>query len=99
MANEEMAKVLAKYLPAGTVEICTEWIVQLNIHLRITKDRSSKFGDYRPVQNGAAHIITVNHNLNRYAFLITFVHEVAHLVCEKKYSRSVAPHGSHWKRE
>jgi len=55
-----MTKVLAKYLPAETVEICGDWIVKLNIHLRITKNRASKFGDYRPLQKGEAHQITIN---------------------------------------
>jgi len=73
--------------------------VRLNIHLRITKSRASKYGDYRPARGTDAHIITVNHNLNQYSFLITFIHEVAHLVCEKKYSRFAAPHGREWKHE
>jgi len=98
-SNTQIAGVLSKYLPDETVETCTKWIVQLNIHFRITKERASKFGDYRPVQNGAAHAITINHNLNKYAFLITFVHEVANLIVQKKHSRFVAPHGAHWKRE
>jgi len=101
-SNPQIADVLRKYFPDETVEICTRWIVQLNIHFRITKERASKFGDYRPAQNGDAHVITINHNLNKYAFLITFVHEVAHLVVQKKYSSrysGIAPHGAQWKRE
>jgi SprT protein len=99
VSNIKITEVLAKYIPEEAVPICTDWIVRLNIHLRITKDRASKYGDYRPARDKNGHIITVNHNLNRYAFLITFIHEVAHLVCEKKYSRFAAPHGQEWKRE
>lgn len=99
MSNTSIAEILAKYIPAPAVPICTNWIVKLNIHLRITKSRASKYGDYRPARGSDAHIITVNHNLNRYSFLITFIHEVAHLVCEKKYSRFAAPHGRKWKHE
>ena len=99
MSNFKIAEVLTKYIPEEAVPICTQWIVSQNIHLRITKDRASKYGDYRPARNKEGHIITVNHNLNRYSFLITFIHEVAHLVCEKKYSRFAAPHGKEWKRE
>ncbi len=99
MSNSTISDVLAKYMPAPAVPICATWIVKLNIHLRITKSRASKYGDYRPARGTDAHIITVNHNLNQYSFLITFIHEVAHLLCEKKYSRFVSPHGREWKNE
>ena len=99
MSNSHLSEVLGKYMPAGAVPVCTNWIVKLNIHLRITKSRASKYGDYRPVRGTDAHVITVNHNLNPYSFLITFIHEVAHLACEKKYSRFIAPHGREWKGE
>jgi len=99
VSNNTISEVLSKYIPAPAVPICTTWIVKLNIHLRITKSRASKYGDYRPARGSDAHLITVNHNLNQYSFLITFIHEVAHLVCEKKYSRFAAPHGKEWKQE
>jgi len=99
VSNFKIAEVLPKYIPQQAVPICTDWIVKLNIHLRITKDRASKYGDYRPVRGTDAHIITINHNLNQYSFLITFIHEVAHLLCEKKYGRKAAPHGVEWKKE
>jgi len=99
VSNLHLSEVLSKYIPASAVPICTGWIVKLNIHLRITKSRASKYGDYRPAHGTDAHIITVNHNLNQYSFLITFIHEVAHLICEKKYSRFVSPHGKEWKNE
>jgi SprT protein len=99
VSNTTIAEVLSKYIPEPAVQVCTHWIVSHNIHLRITKDRASKYGDYRPARDKNGHIITVNHNLNKYSFLITFIHEVAHLVCEKKHSRFAAPHGREWKRE
>ena len=99
MSNSGISEVLNKYMPAPAVSICTDWIVQLNIHLRITKSRASKYGDYRPVRGSDEHIITVNHNLNQYSFLITFIHEVAHLVVEKKHKRFASPHGREWKSE
>jgi SprT protein len=99
MSNDKLSEILSKYVPPEAVSVCTGWIVRLNIHLRITKSRASKFGDYRPARGTDAHVITVNHNLNQYSFLITFIHEVAHLVCEKKYSRFAAPHGREWKHE
>jgi hypothetical protein len=46
-----------------------------------------------------AHQITVNHDLNPYSFLITYVHEVAHLRVESNTRRRIAPHGREWKQE
>jgi SprT protein len=99
MKNPEIQKILSKYIPEEAVPICTTWIVQLNIHLRITKSRASKYGDYRPHPDKNGHIITINHDLNKYSFLVTFIHEVAHLICSKKHSRFVNPHGKEWKCE
>lgn len=70
-----------------------------HINLRITAIRSTRLGDFRPPrQPGAAYRISINHNLNPYQFLITFVHELAHLQVYKKYKNSVQPHGIEWKR-
>ncbi len=43
------------------------------------------------------HQITVNASLNRYKFLITLVHEVAHLVAFREYGMRIKPHGVEWK--
>jgi SprT protein len=67
--------------------------------LKITKARLTKLGDYRHPYNGKPHEITINHNLNSYSFLITLVHEIAHLTTWNKYRRKVLPHGMEWKEE
>ena len=36
-------------------------------------------------------------SLNQYRFLVTLVHEIAHLVAFKKYGRAIKPHGKEWK--
>jgi len=66
---------------------------------KISRSRLSKLGDYRHPFLGKPHQITVNHNLNRYAFLITLTHEVAHLTTWNKFGRKVNPHGAEWKEE
>lgn len=99
MSKEKIKTVLAKYLPERAVDGCAEWIIQKNIHLKITRERASKFGDYRPLPGNRGHKITVNHDLNPFAFLITFVHEVAHLETHLKYNRRHDPHGKEWKQE
>lgn len=99
MNRDQISSVLKKYLPEHAVEPCTDWVVEHRIKVNITKSRASKYGDYRPPQMGKGHHITINHDLNPYAFLITFVHEVAHLTCEIRFKRSIEPHGREWKQE
>jgi hypothetical protein len=99
MSREKISTILSKYLPPSAIECCTSCIIQKNIHLKITKGRSSKYGDYRPLEKGRGHQITVNHDLNPYAFLITFIHEVAHLEAYVKFKHSHEPHGKEWKSE
>ncbi len=91
--------ILEKYLPGGAVDTIYEWLQKYHVHLRISRKRTSKLGDYRPPQNGNGHNITVNHDLNRYAFLITLVHEIAHLVTWEKHGRRARAHGKEWKQE
>jgi len=99
MSTTEIALILSKYIPASCVQVCTSWITNKNIHLKITRGRSSKYGDYRPHEKGDGHHITVNHDLNPFSFLITFVHEVAHLHCFIRYKHRHEPHGREWKEE
>ena len=37
-------------------------------------------------------------NLNKYEFLITLLHELAHLLCFEQYKNSVEAHGKQWKQ-
>jgi SprT protein len=99
MSREQIASVLSKYLPAAAVPVCSAWIINKNIHLKITRGRASKFGDYKPLPKGKGHHISVNHDLNPFAFLITFIHEVAHLHCFINHKRRHEPHGIEWKNE
>jgi len=95
----ERKELLDKYLPAETSDVISEWISMYNIHLRITKNRTTKHGDYYPPVKSQYHRITVNHDLNKYAFLVTLVHEVAHLRVWELYKNKVKPHGREWKME
>lgn len=90
-------EILAEYLPQVAVDLVWEQIKNHNIFFKISKSRNSKLGDYRPPIRSSVHRISVNHDLNPYSFLITFVHEVAHLVVFEKYGNKVSPHGKEWK--
>lgn len=94
---QKNSEILKKYLPEQSVGIIAEWIVQLDFKLKIKKERSTRLGDYTSPRNGMNHLITVNHNLNKFSFLITLVHEVAHLVTYNQHKNTVSPHGKEWK--
>lgn len=92
-----IAEVLAKYVPQGTDRVFAEMVEHYKFHLTITRPRNSKLGDYRAPHGKQGHRITVNGSLNAYAFAITFIHEVAHLVVWERHRHTVAPHGQEWK--
>lgn len=92
-----MEQTLFKYLPERSVSPCFDLIKKCNVHLKIVNERVTRHGDYRRLPSGK-HQITVNANLNKYRFLITLVHEIAHLVAFEKYGRHIKPHGLEWKR-
>lgn len=91
-----MDDVLKKYLPERAVANCLELIQSTGVHLKIVNERVTRHGDYRRMPDGR-HQITVNATLNQYRFLITLVHEIAHLVAFEKYGRRIKPHGLEWK--
>jgi len=97
---DKIRTILDRYLPPGKSELLIDWIVTYRIHLHIKRDRRSKAGDYRaPTPDDPTHRISINYNLNPYAFLITLVHEFAHRTAFEKYGRKASPHGKEWKSE
>ncbi|AIG30169.1 SprT-like domain-containing protein [Flavobacterium psychrophilum] len=91
-----MKTVLEKYIPEHSVAPVFELIKINQVHLKIVNERVTRHGDYRKSLSGK-HEITVNTSLNKYRFLITLIHEIAHLVAFEKYGRSIKPHGEQWK--
>ena len=89
--------VLSNYLPPGAAPVIARWIDYFECEFKISKKRSTKLGDYRHPFKDAGHRISVNFNLNAYAFLITTVHEFAHLLTWNEYKRKAKPHGQEWK--
>ena len=66
------------------------------VQLNIKTPRKTKLGDYRLPDKHGRHRISINNNLNPYAFLITLIHEVAHLITFEKHGRQIKPHGDEW---
>ena len=95
---------LQHYLPQGTSPAVTAYLHQYKVHLTIARHRKSILGDYRHRTHHANHRISVNGNLNAYAFLITLLHELAHLLTYEQHANMpagkagmVPAHGREWK--
>ncbi|HEX2607969.1 MAG TPA: SprT-like domain-containing protein, partial [Flavisolibacter sp.] len=88
---------LQDYLPSNTFEAVHLYLLHFKVHLTIAKERKSILGDYRHRTGNQNHRISINGNLNTYAFLITLLHELAHLLQFEKYGNRVAAHGKEWK--
>jgi hypothetical protein len=88
---------LQHFLPQHTLEPIVAYLQFYHVHLTVARERKSILGDYRHRTTGKNHRISVNGNLNEYAFLITLLHELAHLLTFEKYGNKVASHGREWK--
>ncbi|MFY0653253.1 MAG: transcription elongation protein SprT [Cyclobacteriaceae bacterium] len=99
MSGNKGKDLFEKHVPSTAVDYCYQLWLSFDFNLRITKKRNSKLGDYKFDPATTQHSISVNHNLNKYSFLITYIHEVAHLTTKEKYPRKVSPHGREWKNE
>ena len=89
---------LKDFIPNGSYDQLLEYLHHYRVHLTITKERKTVLGDYRHASEGKNHRISVNGNLNPYAFLITLIHELAHLVTFMQFGNRVSSHGKEWKK-
>jgi SprT protein len=95
--SEHPMQALAAFLPDGSFEKVVQYIHHYKVHLTISKQRKSVLGDYRHSGWGGNHRISVNGNLNKFEFIITLLHELAHLLTYEQYKNKVDAHGKEWK--
>jgi SprT protein len=88
---------LQHYLPKEAAPLVLQLLQQYKVHLTITKERKTVLGDYRHAVNNNNHRISINGNLNPYSFLITLIHELAHLATFIEHGNRVSAHGREWK--
>lgn len=91
-----MIKKLSQYLPENAINQVEEILNIHKIEIKVVNKRTSKHGDFKRLTNGS-FIITINNSLNKYQFLLTLIHEIAHFVTYKE-SKRAKPHGIEWKR-
>lgn len=97
--KESPLQALTIYLPKGSFEHIERYLIIHKVHLTVTRERSSVLGNYQGAYNGKNHRISVNGNLNKYSFLITLIHELAHLLAFEKFGPRISAHGAQWKKE
>ena len=95
--NEAPLDYLRRWIPSAAAPLILEYLNHYQVHLTITRERKSVLGDYRHATRDQNHRISVNGNLNHWSFLITLIHELAHLVTFMEYSNRVQSHGKEWK--
>jgi SprT protein len=88
---------LKKFIPDASAELVLRYLHEYHVHLTITRERKSVLGDYRHAIGEKNHRISINGNLNKYAFLITLIHELAHLLTFMQFGNRVQSHGKEWK--
>ena len=89
--------LLEKYLPENCLPFLKNWFQDHIIHIKITRGRTSKLGDYRKMPD-KSHQISVNSTLQPQLFFFVLTHELAHLLAFEKHGRTISPHGMEWKR-
>ena len=95
--TEHPLQALKSYLPENSFEQVVYFLQHYKVHLTITRQRESVLGDYRNAVNGKNHRISVNGNLNKFSFLVTLLHELAHLLAFENYGNRILAHGKEWK--
>lgn len=83
------------YIPEAAIPLVKEILNNHPIQIKVVRTRATKHGDFKRKINGRVEI-TVNNDLNKYLFLLTLIHEIAHFVTFKKHPK-VKPHGLEWK--
>jgi len=104
---EKIEGIFGQFIPEMAMDMLIVCLQGHSLDCRIARKRTTKTGDFRPAGKGHPPRITVNGDMNPYAFLLTLIHEVAHffvyLDTEKANTFLIRkhrpkPHGKEWKK-
>jgi len=90
-----MLEQIKEIVPAEALDYVRELIKTYPCTFKMVNSRKTKHGDFSRKPGGKLQI-TINNDLNQHRFLLTLIHEIAHLVTFRKSGR-VKPHGKEWK--
>lgn len=101
-----MNEILAKHIPVPAFDYCLSLWEKYKFSFKVSKTRNTCLGNYS-YRSNRGHLITINNDLNIYSFLITYLHEVAHLIAFQnaeqrfflgliKRRKKIIPHGKEW---
>ena len=93
---QDQIYVFQHYVPDAAIPVLSKYFNYWKVNLVIVPRRNTKHGDFRALPKGG-HQITVNEMSNTYRFLITILHEIAHLIAYKDFGPKIKPHGKEWK--
>ncbi len=96
--KEKELNILRKFLPEGTEEYVYTLLKEHPVQFKIVRPRKTKLGDFKVIRKVHCSI-SVNSDLEPLNFLVTTLHEIAHLHnwLAHKNNRNIAPHGKEWK--
>ncbi len=95
--SEKLSAILTKHLPNQAIDYCIKLWQQEPFNFKTTASRKTKLGDFRYRRDQSHQTITLNGDLNPYQFLLTYIHEVAHLHAFVRFGMEIPPHGKEWK--
>ena len=96
MDSKQIEGILQQHLPASAVAYATLLWAEFPFDFKLRKTRLSKVGDFT-CRLGKTPQITINRDLHPCLFLMTYVHEVAHLRVHTVHGFKAEAHGGEWK--
>jgi len=97
MDSKKIEDILGHHIPPIAVSYCTLLWEEFPFDFKLRKSRLSKVGDFT-CRSGQSPQITINKDLHPFLFLMTYIHEVAHLRVHKAYGFKAEAHGEDWKK-
>lgn len=97
--TDQLRQIFENHLPISSIPYCLELWNKIPFSFKVQKPRTSKLGDFRYRKDRKIQTITINSDLNPFQFLLTYIHEVAHLHTFEKFGPANPPHGNEWKKE